>query len=323
MTAAHLATPRDARAYLAAYALAAAARGWHVFPITPRGKYPLKNTRAWEATATTDPETITATWARAPYNIGIATGPSALIVIDLDQPKPDQTPPPRWDLPGITNGADVLAALCRQAGQSMPPDTFTVTTRRGGTHLYYAIPPGHPLGNTAGDKGRGLGWLIDTRASGGYVVGPGSYVALPDGAGSYTVTNPAPAAPLPGWLADRLTALPEPTALSTGDFLATLPAHRLTRYGEAALRGEIDRVATARPGTRNPALNLAAWKLGKLIASGALPRHLAEQGLQAAAETAYAAGDPDSPSEIRAVITAGINAGINALPAHPSHLRAR
>ncbi|NUP80973.1 MAG: hypothetical protein HOV96_25850 [Nonomuraea sp.] len=45
---------------------------------------------------------------------------------------------------------------------------MTVRTRRGGTHLYFPPPEGLRLGH----KG-GLGWLIDTRACGDHVVGPG------------------------------------------------------------------------------------------------------------------------------------------------------
>ncbi|WP_370027732.1 bifunctional DNA primase/polymerase [Planotetraspora sp. GP83] len=93
--------------------------------------------------------------------------------------------PPRTA--GVNDGADVLAVLCEQAGQPLPFDTFTVRTRRGGLHLYFTAPIGGPvLGNTQGSRG-GLGWLIDTRAHGGYVVGPGSVVDLPDGTGPYEV----------------------------------------------------------------------------------------------------------------------------------------
>ena len=141
-----------------------------------------------------------------PYNIGIATGPSGLLVIDLDKPKPGEVPPPRWALPGITDGADVLAALCERHGQPFPWETFMVRTRRGGLHLYFTAPPGVRLGNTSGRNERGLGWLIDTRGHGGYVVAPGSFVDLPDGTGRYEVIYDRPPAPLPEWLcrpADR------------------------------------------------------------------------------------------------------------------------
>ena len=85
-----------------------------------------------------------------PYNIGVACGPSGLLVIDLDTPKPGEVPPPQWAQPGITDGADVLAALCERHRQPFPCETFMVRTGRGGLHLYFTAPPGLRPGNTCG-----------------------------------------------------------------------------------------------------------------------------------------------------------------------------
>src|SRR4051794_9454089 len=93
-------------------ALAAARAGLYVFPVRPYGKTPA--VRDWEHTATTDPSAITAWWAARPYNIGIATGPSRLLVVDLDTAR-GATPPPRWA--GACGGEDVLHALAANAGQ--------------------------------------------------------------------------------------------------------------------------------------------------------------------------------------------------------------
>ncbi|MFF4195176.1 bifunctional DNA primase/polymerase [Nonomuraea sp. NPDC001831] len=264
------------------YALAAARRGWHVFPLTRREKRPLKGFTNWEREATTDPELIRRCWSRAPYNIGIACGPSRLVVLDLDTPKSDEPPPSPWDRPGVHEGADVLALACLDAGEPLPFDTFTVRTRRGGTHLYFTAPTGMPLRNTAGR----LGWLIDTRAQGGYVVGPGSFVDLPDGAGSYDVINEEPAAPLPAWLAALLAAHEggeERTPVSAREVLARL-GRRSTGYVYAALRGEVQRVLEAVPGVRNHTLNAAAFALGQFVANGLLPSELAERALLIAAQ---------------------------------------
>lgn len=290
----------------------AARRGWHVFPLTPHGKYPARGFTDWERNATTDPDRLAAWWQRAPYNVGIACGPSGLLVIDLDLPKPGEHPPPVWAGRGVASGEQVFRHLCAEHGRPYPDDTRTVTTRRGGTHLYFTAPPGLQLGNTSGARGKGLGWLIDTRGAGGYVVAPGSYVAARDGTGPYTLTRDQPPAPLPDWVAAALTPPPpQPASGSVADLLADLPARRLTSYGHAALTGEIERVATAPDGGRNHALNLAAWKLGKLIARGALPRDLVEHALQVAAEAAnqYSA-DPRPPRALAAVIGYGIDAGI-------------
>ncbi|MFC4529133.1 bifunctional DNA primase/polymerase [Sphaerisporangium dianthi] len=294
---------------LTAAALDCAGRGWHVFPLTPRGKYPLRGFTAWQQHATTDPDKITRMWARAPYNIGIACGPSHLVVVDLDTSKPGEHPPAEHAQRGLATGQEVFLDLCERHGQPYPADTFTVTTRRGGTHLYFTAPHGAALGNTSGNKGNGLGWLIDTRAHGGYVVAPGSYVAQPDGTGTYRTVNPIPPAPLPAWLAALLA--PPPTAPTSTAPPADLDHARLTRYGHAALTGEIERVTTAPDGGRNHALNLAGWKLGKLIARGILPREVVEHALQGAAETANThSRDPRPPHTLAAVISYAIDAGM-------------
>ena len=64
-------------------ALAYAQRGWYVFPVAPRSKVPL--VKRWPEVATTDADIIAGWWARWPdANIGIATGASDLLVIDVD-----------------------------------------------------------------------------------------------------------------------------------------------------------------------------------------------------------------------------------------------
>jgi Bifunctional DNA primase/polymerase, N-terminal len=151
--------PDLSRATLLEAALGCAARGWHVFPLRPGDKRPAfpdhpagsctgtdPRCRAghtgWEPRATTELARIRRAWAHAPYNIGIAAGPSGLVVIDLDTPKPGEAPPLRWPRPGIRDGADVLAALCEDHGEPFPCETFMVRIRRGGLHLYYTAPPG-------------------------------------------------------------------------------------------------------------------------------------------------------------------------------------
>jgi len=305
-------------------ALACAARGWHVFPVRPRAKKPPAfpdhdaarctgtdprcrgGHQGWEPRATADPGRIGRAWATTPYNIGLACGPSGLIVIDLDTPKPGEVPPPEWAQPGITDGADVLAALCERHSRPFPWETFTVRTGRGGLHLYFTAPPGLRLGNTAGYSERGLGWLIDTRGHGGYVVAPGSAVDLPGGTGRYEVTNDRPPAPLPGWLATLLNpASRQPPRVECPRAPATAAAH--PSYADAAVGGEVTRVLTSPDHGHNWALNKAAFNLGRRIAAGVLPRELAETALQAAGEAAHT---DETPARIAAVIRAGIDAGI-------------
>jgi hypothetical protein len=318
-------------------ALACAAHGWHVFPVRPRAKKPpafpdhnaatctgqdprcRSGHTGWEPRATTDPGRIRRAWAHTPYNIGIATGPSNLVVIDLDTPKPGQAPPSAWAKPGITSGADVLAALCEHHSQPFPTTTFTVRTGRGGLHLYFTTPPGIRLRNTAGDSPGGLGWLIDTRAHGGYVIAPASTITLPSGTGTYQVTNDHPPATLPGWLATLLTtAHPTPPTLA-GRPVPPGQVRDLDRYAATALKAEGERVRTAAAGSRNRALNKAAYQLGRLVAAGALPEDLALAELHAAASV-HAAADPSlTPAEAHATITAALAAGQR----HPRQIATR
>ncbi|MFI6485563.1 bifunctional DNA primase/polymerase [Nonomuraea sp. NPDC050663] len=231
-----------------AYALAAAARGWHVFPLAPGTKVPPRGFTSWAAKATTDPDQLRAWWGREPYNIGIATGPSNLVVIDLDTPK---------DTADLHTGADTLITL---AADRPIPETFTVRTGRGGTHLYYTAPKSIHLANTTGT----LGHLIDTRAAGGYVVCPGSLVP----AGPYAVTNPAHAVPLPDWLAVLLTPAPLPPQQPV---TITLGTDRRATYLRAAIAGEVERITRSPEHGHNNALYQSAVALGQLVAGRELP----------------------------------------------------
>lgn len=248
-------------------ALAFAARGWRVFPLRPDDKRPA--VKDWENRATTDPQRITRCWTAGPYGIGIACGPSRLVVIDLDTPKPGQVPPPDYDLSG--NGAGVFATLAHRHGQRIEA-TYTVTTGRGGTHLYYQHPADGPaLRNTAGT----LGWLIDTRAHGGYVVAAGSTVA----GRRYTVDLDVDPTPLPDWLAELLRPAPMPAQRPV---VVDLSTGRRAAYVRAAIDRETARVTAAPQGQRNRSLYIAAVALGQLVAGGALAENDAQSVLEQA-----------------------------------------
>lgn len=221
-------------------ALDAARRGWHVFPLVPGTKVPA--VRAWESRATTDAERIERCWQATPYNIGIAAGPAGLVVVDLDMPKgANDVPPPAWALPGITSGADVLAALAETHGEPYPGETFTVRSGRGGEHLYFTRPDGAELHNTGGK----LGWKVDTRAAGGYVVASGSVV----NGRPYETTYAAPPAPLPTWLAAALR--PKRAAVPTRGVVSP-PGRRAV--------GLVRTVLDAAEGQRNNRLYWAALR---------------------------------------------------------------
>ncbi|WMI57859.1 bifunctional DNA primase/polymerase [Streptomyces rochei] len=260
---------------LLAWATQAAQRGWHVIPLRPGDKRPAGHAekrcpgtgrcadghKTPEQRATTDTDLLIAAWAQRPYNVGIATGPSGLLVVDLDTLKPNAQE-------GSPDGVANFQALCERAGQAVP-DTYRVRTARGGEHLYFTQPPSVRLHSTVGR----LAKKIDTRGWGGYVVAPGS--TTPDG--TYTVLDDRDPVPLPEWLRQALTSKPK----QPHNAMATSMKCR-SGYAAAALRGEVHNVATAADGTRNTTLLRAARALGRLIASGDLDRGEVEQALSRA-----------------------------------------
>jgi len=289
----------DPRFALLRAALEAAARGWHVFPLRPGTKRPALHGEAtctatgtcasghlkWEQRATTDPDRIRATWERAPYNVGIATGPSGLVVVDLDMPKNNSSS----DAP---SGTTTFAALCERAGHAVP-DTYRTRTASGGEHLYFTAPDGIRLPNTAGS----IGELVDTRAWGGYVVAAGSITP----AGPYeTVGGTRTAAPLPVWLLSLLEPAPVRPAAPI-----RLPAVSGSRAAVAALEAECAVVGVAPESQRNITLNRCAFKVGRFVAWGDIPRHVVEEAFQAAGE-----GHGLTAAECRATIRSALDSSI-------------
>ncbi|MFE3180805.1 bifunctional DNA primase/polymerase [Streptomyces violascens] len=260
-------------------ALRAAKQGWPVFPLRPGTKRPALHGedrcpatgecagghRKWGQRATTDPDRIQRAWACGAFNVGIATGPANLVVVDLDVPKGTSSA----DTPcGVT----CFSALCERAGQPLP-HTYTVRTPSAGQHLYFRAPSGVRLANTAGM----LAPLVDTRAWGGYVVAPSSIV---NGA-AYEVTNPALVAPLPSWLRNELQPTPRPVGP-----VGITPARNASRVAQVALRRECTAIEAAREGEREAVLFKAARSLGRFVAWGDIPRHVVEEAFQGAGEAA-------------------------------------
>ncbi|MGW5332455.1 bifunctional DNA primase/polymerase [Streptomyces bauhiniae] len=276
-------------------ALDAAARGWHVFPLRPGGKRPALHGEQscprtgecaaghvkWEQRATTDPDRIRTAWSRAPFNVGIACGPSGLLVVDLDVPKDNSSS----DTPG---GATTFRALCERAGHAVP-DTYRVRTASGGEHLYFTAPAGVRLTNTAGT----VATSVDTRAWGGYVVAAGSITP----AGPYEALCGPEAVALPSWLQAILQ--PSPRASQAPSVAAS--GHP-RRYAEVALTAETRNVAAAQHGFREGTLFRAARALGRFVAWGDLPRHVVEQALQEAGEAAGL-----SAAECRSTLRSALN----------------
>ncbi len=78
------------------------------------------------------------------------------------------------------------------------------------------------------------------------------------------------------------------------------------RYGRAALAREADLVRSAGPGTRNEALNRAAFCLGQLVATGAIDRALVEAVLADAA-LEVGLGELETGRTVRSGIEAGLS----------------
>jgi len=271
-------------------ALSAVARGWHVFPLRPGDKRPAID--RWEQRATTDPDRIRRCWTAGPYNIGIACGPSGLVVPDFDARKTGQSAPAGCE--GYIHGWGVFTDLCTDLGHPVPDDTYAVATGRGGLHLYFRHPDGPELRNTAG----ALGWLIDTRAHGGYVVAAGSTVA----GRSYTVRQDTRVAALPGWLAERLQ--PAPLRPEGPPVVIELPADRRGAYVRAAIDGTLTKLAETGEGGRNHALFMAAQTLGQLVAG-----HAVTEDTVTAVLTDAAARLGLRPGETANTIRSGLRAG--------------
>lgn len=158
-------------------ALQYASKGWHVFPI--REGTTNKPRVKWGSDATTDEKVIKGWWKAWPKdNIGIATGPSGLTVVDVD-------------MKHGKNGQETLDELELDYGRL--PHTLSAQTPSGGRHLYFA----GEARTTVEQVGSG----VDTRGSGGaggYVLAPGSSTDV--GIYEWEESSQIPVAKLPDWI---------------------------------------------------------------------------------------------------------------------------
>jgi Bifunctional DNA primase/polymerase, N-terminal len=241
-------------------ATALAAHGWHVFPCLRGGKRPAVKDD-WEQRASADLGLVRRYWPSARHNIGVACGPSGLVVLDLDT---HGTILEDWRMPGIRDGKDVLALICEWAGQPWPA-THTVTTPSGGWHLYYRAPGDAEIRNSQSL----IGPMVDVRARGGYVLGECSII----GGKAYEALDDDAPAPLPPWITRLLTRRPDPVR----------PAGALRGTAEGRLRALITKVSGGQPGNRNGVLYWASCRAAELITAGEVSRDDAEEYLVAAA----------------------------------------
>ncbi|MFE9250928.1 bifunctional DNA primase/polymerase [Streptomyces sp. NPDC007088] len=324
-----------------------AEQGWYVHPLAPGLKVPPANCARCRETiagqpnpryvqhkaeecqcieagrhchgvraATTDPDLIDQWWSEdARYGIGVAAGPSNLLILDLDlhhvtPPEPEKILP-GLDLPAELNPAticsglavlDLLCTLRRAPRLTESPETFSVRTPSGGLHLWYTVNDGSQWAMDS--RGR-LGWQIDVRADRSYAVAPGTHtrdgVYVPEG----SCRRPAP---LPRWLANDLARAglkrraPQRRPLTR----LNLPGVAAGRgYVATAVRAELEAVATCHSG-RNDQLNRSAFSLGQLVGAGLVDRDDVHQALT---EAAQAAGVDPHEAKAQSTIRRGLDAG--------------
>jgi hypothetical protein len=260
-------------------ALAYAAAGLAVLPLNPRTKEPATKRGFYDAT--TNPETIRRFWRVTDRNVGIATGAvSGLWVLDID-----------------SGGEDHLRRL--EAEQGKLPLTRKVITGRGGRHLWFKYT--EPVQCSAGR----VAPHVDVRGDLGYCVSPPSIHE--NGRRYEWLTDPATPVPIaPGWLV-ALTRKKPP--ISERARVRTPRSSYPGAYGAAALNAEVAALATAMPGTRNDALNRAAFALFQLVAGGELDAGVVEDRLVQACHVNGLIAD-DGLRSIEKTIASGAQAGM-------------
>ena len=183
------------------FALQYAGRRWAVFPLRIRGKMPIipyaRGGRGFHD-ATTNQEQINTWWKQWPNaNIGVATGASGLVVIDIDGPE----------------GQAQFRSICKE----FVPTLTSRTGRPGGFHLWYsgAVPSSQVKGEH-----------VDVRGTTGYVVAPPS---VHETGTVYQWVDPlAMVAPVPSWVAEWVAnrtgvRAPREKVAVTGERPAWLP----------------------------------------------------------------------------------------------------
>ncbi|WP_425580119.1 bifunctional DNA primase/polymerase [Streptomyces polychromogenes] len=286
--------------------------------------------------ATTDTGVIRDWWRREPrFGVGVSCGPAGLVVIDVDThpaPLPDRQRllpgipiDERVDLSGLGSGYDtlaLLAALRRRPDPAQDAGTLRVRTPSGGLHIWYRAPLGGPAVRSSSGNGTrtALAWQVDVRATGGYIVAPGTRTA--DG-GYDPLPGSRTPAPLPLWLNAELArtghhpALPAPQRAAaprrgrtrTTRANGTDDAHRIL----APLLAEVRDCAQAPSGTAfSEKLNRAAFTAGGLAAGGHItPAECADLLTEAAN-----AARPGQSRRSQLVIDSALRAGSHR-PIHP------
>lgn len=240
-------------ANLMGWALKAAQRGFHVFPVAAREKtpgrlYPNRPeaeapwTVKWSEVATTDTGQIIQWWNMCPeFNIGIACKPSNLLVVDCDVKMGAGYV---YDYDGVAEWVRLFDHYDPR-GLMADDETYQVATGGGGCHLYYRWPEGLQASQAS------ISEHVDIRSNGGsrggYVLGPGSVT----GKGAYMESDYwTTVLPAPAWLVELCRDKPK----------VNQPANtpRIGQPAALSFAGLNLAVATAGKGKRNHVLYWAA-----------------------------------------------------------------
>jgi hypothetical protein len=262
-------------------------RGWRPFPLDhpalpecvglhkpekpcdgKRGKHPVV---AFGSACNVEPQDgLLETWfARGPRNIGIACGPSGLLVVDEDE-------------------FEALTRFALELGHTLPI-TYRVRTLRG-WHWYFDATDHPNLGNKEGllrDRG------MDVRGNGGFVVAAGSMHA--SGHVYFAEDDHVIPAPLPEWLA---VAIQTRTAISGEQVNGHRPdfGHQPRRGTEVELRAQyrkrVDAIEHKGNAFRTTELFTAARDGWRLIDLGLLTPGEMGEDLKGAVRRVWDA-DPD------------------------------
>lgn len=296
------------------FALDYAHRGFPVFPCNPASKRPLTEAdidpvsgKQIEGTggfkkASCDMQQIKAWWGKWPgAMIGIPMGArSGVWAIDPDAPKPPS------NIDGRQNWAELKI---KNGGHA---HTHTHDTPGGGQHILFVYHPDKPITNREGGLA-GLG--INVRGEGGYIIAPPSMAA---NGKRYEYAEPLDVfhfAEAPDWLYDLI--LTKPPISKQAAARVQPPAHSTNRiashrhYAEAALRGERDDLAAMMIGNRNNKLNIAALKLGTLVAAGELSEGEVTEALYDAAIANGLVADHGQCAAM-ATINSGLSKGLQS-----------
>ncbi len=268
-------------------------KGFSFFPLRKKSKKPLSDWAVYQTRRPTKEEVESWRQQKLLGQVAIVTGQvSGVIVLDEDNPP-------------------IFQAWLAEHGCKLPctptVKTSTYQDDQGNLHTkshYYFNHPGGKIKNMI-KKIPGA----DIKADGGYVCAPpsvhpnGSHYEWIEDLSKYGLADP------PTWLTEFFKA--DIIELSKDDLLgpddntgAERDYSQLSQYAQAALSGELAKLAGTPEGNRNAQLNQSAFALGQLVAAGVLNRGAIEVAIEGVAVSLGLTSE-----EIQATICSGIEAG--------------